>query len=348
MKKIRVNTSKPYDVLIERGALDKCGKYISAVTASKRAAVITDDIVEELYADRVVSSLKKNGFECAIYSFKNGEQSKSLDVLSRIYDFLSSSRITRSDVIVALGGGVVGDITGFAAATFLRGVEFVQIPTTLLAQIDSSVGGKTAVDIAGGKNLVGAFKQPVLVICDSDTLKTLSPEILSDGMAEAIKYGMIRDYKLFELIEAHNIDNVDEVMDEIVYTCIDIKRDVVEHDEFDTGERMILNFGHTLGHAIEAWHNYTDYTHGNGVAAGMCIITRKLADKLVSDRLEKTVRKYKLPVDTEASMSDLLPYCSKDKKCESANISYILCREIGKSQIVKTSISEFCALMEEN
>lgn len=347
MKRIRVNTSKPYDVLIERGGIDKCGEYISSVTKAKKAAVITDDIVGSLYADKVIGSLKNSGFECTLFTFENGEQSKCLSVLSDIYTFLSRSNITRSDIVIALGGGVVGDITGFAAATYLRGVEFVQIPTTLLAQIDSSVGGKTAIDIESGKNLVGTFKQPALVICDSDTLKTLSDEILSDGMAEAIKYGMIRDASLFEMIEKHTLNNIDKVMDELVYTCIDIKRDVVEHDEFDTGERMILNFGHTLGHAIEAWHNYMNYTHGKGVAAGMCKITRKFADKTVAERLDKACRAYTLPTDSEAPMSELLPYCTKDKKCESANINYIVCEEIGKTEIRKSTISEFCRLMEE-
>lgn len=347
MKKIRVNTSKPYDVIIERGGIDKCGEYISGVTKSKKAAIITDDIVGSLYAERVISSMKNSGFECTMFTFANGEQSKCIDVLSNIYAFLSSSGITRSDIIIALGGGVVGDITGFAAATYLRGVEFVQIPTTLLAQIDSSVGGKTAIDIESGKNLVGAFKQPALVICDSDTLKTLSDEILSDGMAEAIKYGMIRDSALFELIEAHTLSNIHEVMDELVYTCIDIKREVVEHDEFDTGERMILNFGHTIGHAIEAWHNYNNYTHGKGVAAGMCIITHRLAEKAVYDRLEKVVKAYELPSGTDIPMSELLPYCTKDKKCESAKINYIVCEKIGESKIIKVAISEFSRLMEE-
>jgi 3-dehydroquinate synthase len=346
MKTIRINTSKPYDVLIERGSIHECGKYIAEIARSKRAAIITDDIVENLYGDTVRKSLAENGFEHSTFVFPNGEESKSLSTLSDIYDFLSESNITRKDIVIALGGGVVGDITGFAAATFLRGIDFVQIPTTLLAQIDSSVGGKTAIDLKCGKNLAGSFKQPALVICDSDTLKTLTPEILSDGMAEAIKYGMIRDSKLFELIESHTLADVDSVMDEIVYTCIDIKRDVVEHDEFDTGERMILNFGHTIGHAIEGYHNYVNYTHGKGVAAGMCYITRRFAPEL-SERLEACVRSYNLPVDSEASMSELLPFCSKDKKRETNNLNYIVCPTIGKAEICRTTVAEFGRLMEE-
>lgn len=345
MKKISVKTSHPYDVIIERGGLKKSGEYIAQVTASRKAAVITDDIVEKLHLQTVLESMKAAGFDCSVYSFPNGEQSKCLANLGKIYDFLCESNITRSDIIVALGGGVVGDITGFAAASYLRGVEFIQIPTTLLSQVDSSVGGKTAIDIPGGKNLVGAFKQPALVICDSDALKTLPQSVLSEGMGECIKYGMIRDEKLFELMESHDIDTVDDIMDEMVYTCVDIKRQVVENDEFDRGERMVLNFGHTLGHALEGWHNYTDYAHGAGVAAGMCMITDKLAPQL-SDRLKKCVAAYKLPTGSDIPMSELLPFCSKDKKNEAKNINYIICQEIGKGEIVKVPFAEFCRLME--
>ncbi|MDE6425612.1 MAG: 3-dehydroquinate synthase [Ruminococcus sp.] len=345
MKKINVRTSTPYEVLIKRGSIKKSGELIAEITKSRKAAVITDDIVGGLYGETVINSLRENGFECTIFTFPNGEHSKNLSVLGQIFDFLCESGITRSDILVALGGGVVGDITGFAAASYLRGVDFVQIPTTLLAQVDSSVGGKTAIDISGGKNLVGAFKQPALVICDSDTLKTLTSENLSCGMAEVIKYGMIRDHELFEKLESHTLKNIDEIMDEIVYTCIDIKRDIVENDEFDRGERMILNFGHTLGHAIEGWHNYTDYTHGMGVAVGMCLITDKFAPEL-SERLKKCLLAYNLPTDTTAPMSELLPYCSKDKKRTYGNISYIVCQTVGVAKIRKSTVSEFEKIME--
>ena len=345
MKKISVRTSTPYEVLIERGSIKKSGELIAEITKSRKVAVITDDIVGSLYGETVIDSLRENGFECTVFTFPNGEQSKNLTVLGQIFDFLCESGITRSDIIIALGGGVVGDIAGFASASYLRGVDFVQIPTTLLAQVDSSVGGKTAIDISGGKNLVGAFRQPALVICDSDTLKTLTPENLSCGMAEVIKYGMIRDCALFEKLENHTLDDVDEIMDDIVYTCIDIKRDVVEGDEFDRGERMILNFGHTLGHAIEGWHNYTDYTHGMGVAVGMCLITDKFAPEL-SERLKKCLTAYNLPTDTEAPISELLPYCSKDKKRSYGNISYIVCQTVGVAEIKKSTVSEFERIME--
>ncbi|MDE6034303.1 MAG: 3-dehydroquinate synthase [Ruminococcus sp.] len=345
MKKISVRTSTPYEVLIERGSIGRTGELVAGITKSRKVAVITDDIVDGLYGETVIKSLEASGFECKKFVFPNGEQSKNLTVLGQIFDFLCESGITRSDMVIALGGGVVGDITGFASASYLRGVDFVQIPTTLLAQVDSSVGGKTAIDISGGKNLVGAFKQPALVICDSDTLKTLTTENLSCGMAEVIKYGMIRDGRLFETLESHTIENVDEIMDDIVYTCIDIKRDVVEGDEFDKGERMILNFGHTLGHAIEGWHNYTDYTHGMGVAVGMCMITDKFAPEL-SERLKKCLEAYNLPTDTEAPVSELLPYCSKDKKRSYGNINYIVCQTVGVAEIRKSTVSEFERIME--
>ncbi|MBO5163987.1 MAG: 3-dehydroquinate synthase [Ruminococcus sp.] len=346
MKTIHIETSSPYDVYIERGSLAKSGELISKVIDSKKTVIITDDTVNSLYTDTLVQSLEKSGISPSVFVFPHGEQSKNLNVLGGIYDFLCKKRITRSDFIIALGGGVVGDITGFAAASFLRGIKFVQIPTTLLAQVDSSVGGKTAIDIAGGKNLVGAFKQPALVICDSDILRTLPQSELSCGMAEVIKYGMIRDEKLFEVLEKHDISNVDEVMDDIVYTCIDIKREVVENDEFDKGERMMLNFGHTLGHAIEGWHNYTNYTHGMGVAVGMCMITERLCSPELAERLKKCVVSYGLPTSTEAPLSELLPFCSTDKKCESGSISYIICNKIGKAEIKKVTVAEFEKLME--
>lgn len=346
MKKIRVNTSTPYDVLIERGSLEKCGKIIADIIKSRNAVIITDDKVNSLYGNKVKKSMEENGFTVSVFEFPNGEKSKNLNTLGEIYDFLCEKNITRSDILIALGGGVVGDITGFAAATFLRGIDFIQIPTTLLAQIDSSVGGKTAVDLKGGKNLVGSFKQPKLVICDSDTLETLSEKFLSDGMAEAVKYGMIRDEKLFDLIALHNLENISEVMDDIVYRCIDIKREVVEHDEFDTGERMILNFGHTLGHAVEGYYNYTTYTHGCGVAVGMAMITKKFCSDEIYEKLVRCLENYKLPVSVPVSAEKLLPFCSKDKKRSSGNINYIVCRQIGKAEIIKTSVENFNNLME--
>lgn len=341
LKKIKINTRASYDIFIERGLIKNCGKIIADTVSTRKIAVITDNIVDKLYYETIELSLKENGFALSKFVFPAGEASKSSETLNEIYTFLCENNITRSDCIIALGGGVVGDIAGYAAATFLRGLDYIQIPTTLLAQIDSSVGGKTAIDLPCGKNLVGAFKQPKCVICDSDVLSTLSDEIISDGMAEAIKYGMIRDAELFDLIATHTLDNVNDIIDEIVYKCISIKRNVVENDEFDTGERMILNFGHTLGHAIESYYNYQIYTHGSAVSIGMCMITERGCEKYITDKLISCVTAYKLPSCCDAPINELIKLCSNDKKCESYDINYILCKNIGHAEIKKVSISEF-------
>lgn len=351
MKKIAVKASKPYEVLVGKGLISQCGKLISEVTKTRYAAIITDDIVDGIYSKDVISSLEEAGFKTVRFVFKNGETSKCSDTLNRIYNFLAENNITRSDCVIALGGGVTGDITGYAAATYLRGISFIQIPTTLLAQIDSSVGGKTAINLSCGKNLVGAFKQPELVICDPLTLKTLSPEIVSDGMAEAIKYGMIRSRELFDIIASHSIDNYFDVIDDIICRCVSIKSEIVANDEFDKGERMLLNFGHTIGHAIENYFNYTGYTHGSAVAAGMHAITEQAVkhndcSENCLKALDEVITSYKLPLVTEAPLDELVPLCSNDKKCESTSINAIICSDIGTSSIRKMPFSEFQKYME--
>lgn len=345
MKHITVNTSQSYNIFMEHGILSKCGEVLSQILNTKTLAIITDDIVDSLYAETVTNSLTSQGFKVCKFVFPNGENSKSISVLNEIYDFLCLNNITRTDCLIALGGGVVGDITGFTAATYLRGLDYVQIPTTLLSQIDSSVGGKTAVNLNCGKNLVGAFKQPKCVICDTDTLKTLSKENLSDGMAEAIKYGMIRDENLFELFENHDIDNIMDCIDEVVYRCVSIKKNIVEADEFDKGERMILNFGHTLGHAIEKFYNY-EISHGNAIAIGMCLMTESayranICDKEVLNRLINCVKAYGLPYEVDADIKVLVDLCSNDKKRESDSINFIVCDKIGHSVIKKTYVDDF-------
>ncbi len=350
MRTVSVKASQDYDVLIERGLLSKTGEIVSKVVKSKRVAIVTDDIVDALYSQVVIDSLKSNGFEVCKYVFPNGEQSKCIENLSKIYEFFCENSITRTDSIIALGGGVVGDITGYASASYLRGVDYVQIPTTLLAQVDSSVGGKTAIDIPAGKNLVGAFKQPKCVICDIDTLKTLKRETFSDGMAEVIKYGMIRQRELFDILVSHNMDNIMEVIEDVIFRCVSIKRDVVQNDEFDRGERMILNFGHTLGHAVEGYHHYETYTHGSAVAIGMSIMTEKAIANGVGtqdmlDSLIECLKNYELPTSVPVALEDLLPYCSNDKKRESNTLNIILCEEIGKAIVKKVAISELHTFM---
>lgn len=345
MKTITVHASQTYPIWIENGILSQCGALLREQVKAETAAVITDDTVDQLYGKQVTDSLEQSGFRVVKFVFPHGEASKCSKTLNAIYDFLCENAITRTDCLVALGGGVVGDITGFAAATFLRGLPYLQIPTTLLAQVDSSVGGKTAIDLPGGKNLVGAFKQPVAVLCDPDTLRTLPSETLADGMGEVIKYGMIRDEKLFALLEQYNLETIHEVIGTVIANCIDIKRQVVEHDEFDTGERMILNFGHTLAHAIESYYHYETYTHGSAVAAGMCMMAEKTCAPEIYKRLCDCVTAYQLPTTVLAPMGELVPLCGKDKKRASRDLRYIVCEEIGNAQIRSMPFTEFSAWM---
>ncbi|MBR6616385.1 MAG: 3-dehydroquinate synthase [Oscillospiraceae bacterium] len=348
MKTISVHTNTPYDVLVERGILNRCGELIRPLVKGEKCAIITDDNVNALYADRVTASLEKYGFSVVKFVFPHGEGSKNAQTLLDIYAFLCENEITRSDCLIALGGGVVGDITGFAAATFLRGMQYVQLPTSLLAQVDSSVGGKTAIDLKQGKNLVGAFKQPAVVLCDPDALSTLPEMFLSDGMGEVIKYGMIRDAALFDKLCTLDLQTVQAYFDEIIPTCIAIKRDVVDNDPFDHGERMILNFGHTLGHAIEAYYHYETYTHGSAVAAGMCLMTKYNGTQEQYDMLCACCENYRLPTSVEAPLSELLPLCGGDKKRAGSMLRYVVCTPTGTAEIRSVALKDFNALFEEN
>lgn len=348
MTKIRVNASKPYDVVIGNGLLSQAGALIAETVKGRKAVIVTDDIVNGLYAEKLIKSMNESGFTTDIFVFPNGEESKCHKTLIELYDFLAEKNITRSDFLVALGGGVVGDLTGFAAATYLRGIDYVQIPTTLLAQVDSSVGGKTAVDIGAGKNLVGAFKQPDIVIADIDTLDTLSEEIFTDGMGEVVKYGMIWSKELFDLLKT---GRVKENLAKIVEQCVDIKRQVVETDEFDTGLRMILNFGHTLGHSIEKYYNYHGFSHGKAVSVGMYLITT-IGEKAglikgnISEELKDCLTANNMPYESETPAEALFGGAVNDKKRFSDTISIILCREIGKADIVKMNINDFRNMIE--
>lgn len=348
MQIIQINASSKYNIYVGSNILSRTGEFISFIKPYKKAVIVTDDIVEKLYADTVVKSLANYGILVDVFVFTNGEESKSHKTLIELYDFMSEKAITRTDLIIALGGGVVGDLTGFAAATYLRGLDFIQIPTTLLAQTDSSIGGKTAVNIASGKNLVGAFKQPKCVICDTATLKTLSYEIYSDGMSEIIKYGMIRSKSLFDLLSNKVTENQ---LEDVITECINIKKSVVETDEFDKGERMLLNFGHTFGHAIEKYYNYTGISHGKAVAIGMMIISEYsekagITEKGTTEKLKSCLEKYNLPTSIDVPVSQLIGTCLNDKKRETDNINVILCESIGKSEVKKLSIPEFYKLME--
>lgn len=346
MTTIHVPVQHAYDVLIARGILARCGEITRELVSSGTCAVITDDNVDRLYSEIVERSLRGAGFRVVKYVFPHGEGSKCADTLLKIYSFLCRNDVTRSDCLIALGGGVVGDITGFAAATFLRGMPYIQIPTSLLAQVDSSVGGKTAIDLPEGKNLVGAFKQPKVVLCDPDVLQTLPREFLIDGMGEVIKYGMIADAKLFDLLCECDISTVQSHFDEIIPACVGIKRDVVAEDELDTGLRMILNFGHTLGHAVEAYYHYQTYTHGCAVAVGMCLMTQYCGDAQAVARLKSCCERYDLPTAVDAPLSALLDLCGHDKKRAGGTIRYIVCQPIGKANIETAEIPAFRKLFE--
>lgn len=335
MEKLSVGNGKNYDIIIENGIISRCGQYIREVANGRRAMIITDSNVEKLYSSTVISSLNDSGFETGIFVFKAGEQSKNLETIQKMLDGMANFGLSRSDLVIALGGGVCGDMAGFAAAIYLRGIDFVQIPTTILSQIDSSVGGKTGCDLKSGKNLVGAFHNPILVLIDPETLSTLPARIFNDGMAEAIKYGCIKSEELFCKLETQNPK---DFLPELIKECIKIKKDIVERDFKESNERMLLNFGHTLGHAIEGYYNYLHITHGEAVGIGMVMVT-KAAENIglckpgSSERIKSCLEKYSLPYETSVPLEDLINFCLKDKKRRGDDINLVLIREIGQSFI---------------
>ena len=347
---LTVNTSKRYTIRIERGALEQLGAYCASLFApGKKAVVITDTHVAPLYLERVSTSLRNAGFDVTSCAFPAGEPSKRLSTIEGIYGHMAQAHITRSDFAVALGGGVTGDMAGFAAASYLRGIPFVQVPTTLLSQVDSSVGGKTGVDLPQGKNLVGAFWQPSFVLIDPDTLNTLSPHFFADGMGEVIKYGCIKSRALFDLLI--ETEDITSIMEDVIYRCVDIKRDVVERDEFDTGERALLNFGHTFGHALEKLHQYQGLSHGAAVGIGMVMMAR-LGEKAgftapgTADKIAAALEKYHLPVHSDLPLSQIVEATASDKKSTGSSINLVLLKDIGESFVHKVARSDLAALAE--
>ena len=327
---------REYDILIEKGLLDRAGECCQAVLPkAKRLAVVTDSNVAPLYLQRVQVALKEAGFAVEGIVVPAGESSKSLEMLGYLYDRMLSFGLSRTDAVVALGGGVVGDLAGFAAATVLRGVDYVQIPTTVLSQVDSSVGGKVAIDLPAGKNLAGAFWQPKLVLMDPDCLNTLSDKIFSDGMAEVIKYGCIRDKAFFDFLDrCGGRAGVMEHIEQVLYTCCDIKRQVVLADERDTGLRMILNFGHTVGHAFELAGHYEDWTHGQAVAAGMVWAARLgelqgITPAGTQETIRGVLEKYALPTRIPCPWETMVEAIGLDKKRAEGGISFVLLERMG-------------------
>ena len=343
MKKVTVYASKNYDVLIGNGILPELGGRMRSLFPSARVMLVTDDCADRLYGDTVRASLCAAGFAVKTFCFPNGEASKNMTVLTQALESFSDNSITRSDVVVALGGGVTGDLAGFAASVWLRGIPFVQVPTTLLAAVDSSVGGKTAVDLAAGKNLVGSFWQPSLVLCDCNTFSTLPPQIFADGMAETIKYGMISERLLFDRLEHMPVPE-GESLQRMVASCVRAKRDVVARDEFDKGDRQLLNFGHTAAHGIERASGYT-IPHGHAVAAGMALITRAAVKRNMCSaetlqRLCALLERYELPVESPYGPEILAEAALSDKKRQDDMITLVLPVRVGKCRLYPIAVEE--------
>ena len=329
---------RSYDILIGSSLLSRAAEYLRPVLPrAKKLFVVTDSNVAPIFLSALIPGLERSGFETACREIPAGEGSKSAAMLSALWEDMMDFGLTRTDAVVALGGGVVGDLAGFAAATILRGVDFVQIPTTLLSQVDSSVGGKVAIDLQHGKNLAGAFWQPRLVLMDPAVLGTLDDKTFADGMAEVIKYGCIRDAAFLSWLEQR--PSRQEIMAEIehvLYTCCDIKRAVVVEDERDTGARMVLNFGHTLGHAYELAGHYQTWTHGQAVAAGMVKaaelgVTLGVTPAGLPERIGVLLGCFGLPVAIPCAHEDYAAAVGLDKKGAGDSISVILLEEAGRA-----------------
>lgn len=344
--KLTVNLGEnSYPIYIENGILANAGTYIKDVFHGKKIMIISDDNVFPLYGQTVLDSL--SDYECHSLVLPHGEPTKSFQSLPKIYSALLDAKLSRSDLVIALGGGVIGDLAGFAAASYLRGIKLVQIPTSLLAQVDSSVGGKVAVDLPQGKNLVGAFFHPKTVIIDPDVLNTLPEHFISDGMGEVIKYGCIKDKSLFEKLTAHSsFEDLKPELTEIIACCVDIKRVVVEADQFDTGERMLLNFGHTLAHTIEQHFNYERESHGEAVGIGMYQIAKLseakgLTDAGCAEDIRKALEIYGLPAACNLPMNVLTDAISLDKKNLNNHLNVVLLHSIGDSYVYPADVSFF-------
>lgn len=322
-------------IVVRNGAMRSIGEFAMEAAKGRGACVVSDANVAPLHLDPAIESLRAAGFKTCHVVVPPGETSKSLDMTAHLWDAFNSNGITRTDLVVALGGGVVGDLAGFAAATYLRGVAIMQVPTSLLAQVDSSIGGKTGIDLPFGKNLAGAFHQPKAVVIDPLALKTLPPARFAEGMAEVVKYGCIRDEALFNEIAKHAGSGFgDEALFDIISRCAAIKADVVNRDELDTGERMLLNFGHTVGHAIEKATGYGRISHGEAVAIGM-VAAARLGEQTgttpegTSGKISALLAKLGLPTKTDLSIDDIFDSMLADKKNFSGTINFILLERIG-------------------
>ena len=341
MKTVTVSASRRYDILIERGLLRRVGELVRGVTNAGTVMLVSDDSVWPLYGETVQKSLADAGFSVCRFVFPHGESSKCAKTYLALLDALCENQLTRADAVVALGGGVVGDLTGFAASTYLRGIGFIQIPTTLLAMVDSSVGGKTAIDLPAGKNLAGTFYQPWLVLCDPDCLDSLPDEIFRDGCAEVIKYAVLGNAPFFD--ELKNTPPHAQ-LEHIIETCVRMKRDIVAQDEFDRGQRQLLNLGHTFGHGIEACSGFS-VSHGSAVAIGMAMIVRAAAQLGLCtagtrDAVLALLRQYGLPTDCTYPAERMLGTILHDKKASGGSMNLIVPTAVGSCAIRKTQACE--------
>lgn len=342
MKIVTVNASTKYEVKIGSGLLPTLGAEVAAVVRGRTAVIVSDSNVWPLYGNIVQNNLEITGFSVLSYVFPAGESSKNGNTYLSLMNFLAENRITRGDCLIALGGGVVGDLTGFAAATYLRGIAYIQVPTTLLAAVDSSVGGKTAIDLEQGKNLAGAFYQPKLVLCDIDTLNTLADDIFRDGCAEVIKYAVLYDTKLFAHLQDKGLSFDREA---VITRCVELKRDVVAEDEFDTGARMKLNLGHTIGHGIEKASNY-EISHGKAIAIGMAIVC-KAGNAGVYAKIKDILVQFGLPTVTNFDCNTLFEAALSDKKRSGDTVNLIVPKGIGNCVIHPTSIENLKTFIQE-
>ncbi len=346
MNNITISASKTYDVITDTALLRRSGPFIRRALGknAKKLCIVTDDQVDPLYTAPLWAALETEGFQLTKFVFPHGEASKTLDTVSDLLESLADSQLTRSDGLIALGGGIAGDLTGFAAASYLRGIAFVQVPTTLLAAVDSSVGGKTGVNLKAGKNLAGAFWQPSLVLFDLDTIKTLPYELFLDGVAESIKAGAIADKELFSYIQETEQLSHPSAIAHLSQRAIEIKRQVVEEDERDTGVRQLLNFGHTIGHAIEKCSGFS-ITHGHAVAIGMVIVSRA-AERMgwcqenCAAPIEESLKKFGFPLDCPFSAEQLAQAAQKDKKRMGDTITLVIPKTLGCCQLKRIPVSQ--------
>lgn len=346
---------KTVPIEIENGLFQKAAQRIKELFGERKIMLVTDSNVGPVYAEKLFTQLKDLNIETGVYTVPAGENSKSHDLLLKLYDAFARFGLTRRDIVIAVGGGVTGDLAGYAASTWLRGTGLVHIPTSLIAMVDSSIGGKTAVNLPHGKNLVGSFYHPEIVLIDPLLLETLPDRYFFDGIAEVIKYGLISDNNLFEMLESlENRGNIIEHIEEIIFRCCDIKRNIVEQDETESGIRMILNFGHTFGHAIEKVFGYEKYTHGEAVSVGMVYIS-EISEKLgfcnseLPKRLRSVLSRYGLPVDfPKVDNNAVIDAVLIDKKSRTNDINLVLIEEPGKVFIKRFPKEQIRRMVHEN